>query len=99
MKNEWQILAEKLLFDFGKAVLGKNGGGQIVKLLRAKGIDGARNAIKAASEKENPAEYIVGAIRQDEIGRPTIIDHDAIARKHGYHWNGDKYVKMEGQAK
>jgi hypothetical protein len=94
MKNEWQILAEKLLFDYGKEILGKNAGGMIAKLFKVRGIDGARNAIKAASDRQNPVEYIAGAIRKDE-GDAPVIDYDAVAAKHGYVWNGEKYVRVE----
>jgi hypothetical protein len=94
IKNEWQVLAEKLLFDFGKSVLGKNAGGQIVKLLKAKGIDGARNIIMAASAKQDPSEFVGAALREANGTKP-VVDYDAVAARHGYHWNGDKYIKQE----
>ena len=56
---------EKELFDRGKQVLGKNAGGQISKLIRAKGgsIPLARAAIEQASTKQNPGEYIGAILR------------------------------------
>ncbi|MDB5579635.1 MAG: hypothetical protein JWR80_4811 [Bradyrhizobium sp.] len=56
---------ERELFDRGKAVLGKNSGGLIVKLLKAKGgkVALARAAIEQASTKQDPAEYIAAAVR------------------------------------
>lgn len=58
-------IAERELFERGKALLGKSAGGQIVKLLRAKGgnVALARAAIEAASQKHRPAEYIAACIR------------------------------------
>lgn len=60
---------EKELYQRGRAVLGKNAGGIIKKLLKAK--DGkvtlARAAIETAAEKHDPREYIGGIIRNKEI--------------------------------
>jgi len=54
---------ESELFARGKAVLGENSGGMIVKLLKSKNknVPLARAAIETAATKENPREYI-GAI-------------------------------------
>lgn len=54
---------EKELFEKGKQVLGKNSGGLIAELLKAKNknVALARAAIETASTKQNPREYI-GAI-------------------------------------
>lgn len=54
---------EKQLFDRGKAVLGKDAGGLISKVLKAKNGDVAlaRAAIETASTKQSPREYL-GAI-------------------------------------
>jgi hypothetical protein len=45
-------------------VLGKNAGGQIARLLKAKGglVNLARAAIEAAASKDKPGEYIAKAI-------------------------------------
>lgn len=93
MKNEWKELAEKLLFDFGKAVLGKNAGGMIVKLMRDRGIDGARNAIRAASEKSDPKEYIGAAIRQKD-GSGVQIGEEI----RGYVWTGSRWTEKQERA-
>jgi hypothetical protein len=52
------------LFVRGKQVLGKNAGGQIAKLLKAKGgvVSKARAAIEQAASKDNPNQYIAAAI-------------------------------------
>ena len=56
---------ERDLFARGKTVLGKEAGGLITKLLKAKNgeIALARAAIEQASVKENPREYIGAIIR------------------------------------
>jgi hypothetical protein len=56
---------EKELFDRGKIVLGKQAGGLIVSLLKAKkgDIALARAAIETASTKSNPREYIGAIVR------------------------------------
>lgn len=56
--------AESELFKRGKAVLGQNAGGQISKLLKAKGsVALARATIETASTKENPREYVAAILR------------------------------------
>lgn len=67
------------LFARGREVLGKNAGGQIAKLLKAKGgmVNLARAAIEAAASKDKPGEYIAKAIAGGqgppafERGRPN----------------------------
>jgi len=56
---------ERELFARGREVLGKNAGGQIAKLLKAKGgiASKARAAIEQAASKDSPSEYIAAAIR------------------------------------
>lgn len=54
---------DKVLFDFGKQVLGPKAGGQITKLKQARGTDGAWRVLKEASEKSDAAEYVAGALR------------------------------------
>lgn len=61
------------LFQRGKEILGKNAGGLIAKLLKAKSgqVAAARVVIEMASMKENPREYVGAAIRggeRDEMG-------------------------------
>lgn len=64
IKSEEGKLAEMLLFDFGKQVLGKASGGTIVRLLKNGGILHARNVIKAAAEKSDPREYVGAVLRE-----------------------------------
>ncbi len=51
---------EKELFERGKQVLGKNAGGMIASLLKAKGgkPELARAVIEMAATKQNPREYV-----------------------------------------
>lgn len=58
-------IPEREFFERGKQVLGKSAGGQLAKLLKAKGgnVALARAAIEAASQKQNPGEYIAACIR------------------------------------
>jgi uncharacterized protein YdaU (DUF1376 family) len=64
---------EKALNDRGKEVLGKQSGGMIRNLLKAKGGDIAlaRAAIETASTKSNPREYIGGVIRANDAVSST----------------------------
>lgn len=58
-------IAERELFKRGREILGKSAGGQIAKLLKAKGgnVALARSALETASTKQNPAEYVAAAAR------------------------------------
>lgn len=59
------------LFRRGREVLGKEAGGLIAKLLKAKGgrINEARSAIEMASGKSDPREYVGAIIRG--VANPT----------------------------
>jgi hypothetical protein len=65
--------AERDLFARGREVLGTNAGGQIAKLLKAKGsnVALARSAIETASTKHNAREYLARIIRGDDTGLPA----------------------------
>lgn len=65
-------IAEREYFRKGKELLGKSAGGQLAKLKAAKGgnIDLAMAVIHMAATKENPAEYVAGAIRGPPIAKP-----------------------------
>lgn len=67
--------AERELFRRGKTVLGKNAGGQISNLLKAKGgnVALARSAIEMAATKEKPAEYVARIIRGPPL-RAVALD-------------------------
>jgi hypothetical protein len=57
------------LYARGKAILGKSAGGQIKKVKEAFGsIYNARRVIEAAAQKQNPAEYVEAA-RRNELER------------------------------
>ena len=55
---------DALLYRRGKALLGKNSGGQITKLKEQLGVGSALEALETAKRKENPSEYIAGIIRK-----------------------------------
>ena len=82
----WKAMAEMLLFDFGKAVFGKKSGGLIVKLVRQGGIDGARRAILAAQNKQDPREY--GAAVLKEQPAPDVQIGETM---NGWTWDGGKW--------
>lgn len=70
---------DKVLYERGKALLGKSAGGQITKLKLAKGIAGALEVIEAAAKKENPAEYVAGALRNNKGHTSVDSDYGAAA--------------------
>ncbi len=72
---------EKVLFDFGKSVLGKKSGGVITKLKNLNGIDGATELIWQASEKSDPLEWIGGVLRGDVSAGPTEQQMDEAIRQ------------------
>lgn len=62
---------ERQLFQRGKAVLGKNAGGMITALLKSREFDVAlaRSVIETAATKQDPREYLAGAIKGGPDGR------------------------------
>jgi hypothetical protein len=76
-------IAERELFDRGKSVLGQNSGGLIVELKRSKGGNTAlaRAVIEEASTKQNPREYVSGAIKGNSHGKNNGSSSVAIARE------------------
>jgi hypothetical protein len=75
-------VAERELFARGREVLGRNGGGLIANLLKAKGrnVALARAALETASQKENPAEYVGAASRGPPAARP-LTEHQRKQRE------------------
>jgi hypothetical protein len=75
-------VAERELFARGREILGKKGGGLIANLLKAKGhnVALARAAIEAASQKENPAEYLAAASRGPPAAKP-LTEHQRKQRE------------------
>lgn len=92
---QWKALAEMLLFDYGKSVLGKNAGGMIVKLLKDRGIDGARRAILAAQNKQDPREYVGAAINGHSEREVTIAIGEVMGR---HKWTGSRWAEIEENA-
>lgn len=56
---------EKALFEDGKKLLGKSAGGLIAKLIRARGVPGARAVIDDAADRQDPREWVGACIRED----------------------------------
>lgn len=73
---------EKELFRRGRQVCGKNSGGLISSLLKAKQHDVAlaRAVIETAATKHDPREYVGGAIRNKANGQRTLKDDFAELR-------------------
>jgi hypothetical protein len=74
-----QAELERELFRRGRQVCGKNSGGLIASLLKAKQHDVAlaRSVIETASTKHDPREYVAAAMRSKTNGRaekPGIIE-------------------------
>jgi hypothetical protein len=68
--------AKKELYRRGEEVLGKNQGGLVTKLLKAKGdkIPIARAALEQAAETHKPRDYIGAIVREpptDDVWRPV----------------------------
>lgn len=94
MKDEWKAEAERLLFDFGKRVLGQNSGGLITKLMQLRGISGARLVLKMAAEKSDPREYVGAALREKKADAPQVGEiwgHGKWARR----WTGSRWAEVE----
>ncbi len=70
---------EKQLYDRGKALLGKEAGGLIKRLVTAKGGDVAlaRSALEMASTKSDPREYLGGVLRGDRAQQDSFLDPKA----------------------
>jgi uncharacterized protein YdaU (DUF1376 family) len=67
-------IAERDFFRRGREVLGEKAGGQIARLLKAKGsnVALARSALELAATKEKPAEF-VAAICRGPIDKPKTL--------------------------
>lgn len=89
MKDQYKEIAETLLFDFGKAVLGKNAGGVIVKLLRQHGLHSARRLLVEAQTKQDPREWIGASLRDKFV---TVQVGEVIK---GWKWDGGKWSKVD----
>ncbi len=83
---------EEFLFDYGKAVLGKDTGGMIVRLKQNLGISSAHQAIKMAAQKSDPREYI-GAVLRGKKFDPNGAKIGEIVN--GYQWTGSRWKQLE----
>lgn len=81
-RDKWGRIAgeisEKLMFDVGKAVLGKSAGGQITKLRKCYGGDmrAVTDLLCQAQEKSDPAQWIGGVLRRAEDGNRDPSNHE-----------------------
>lgn len=91
MKNEWEKECERLLFDFGRAILGKNAGGLINNLFRARGISGARVVLKMAAEKSDPCEYVAAALKEKKNENAKQIG----LKIGNYRWTGSRWAEID----
>ena len=71
----WKALAERMLFDFGKGVLGRNAGGLIAKMKNSKGIEGAWQALMAAYSKQDPREFAAATMKESS---KDVIEHGTV---------------------
>ncbi len=91
MEKEWKALAEQLLFDLGKQVLGKKSGGLIVKLMQSRGINSTRVIILMAARKSDPLEYVGAVLKEKNESQVNV--GDCI----GNHvWTGSRWKPNEG---
>lgn len=70
-------LTDKVVFDVGKAVLGKNAGGQIQKLLKLYRHDlrAVTDFLLQAEEKSAPREWFAGVLKRAEMDEPDNPRH------------------------
>lgn len=71
-------VTEKILFDVGKSVLGRNAGGQIAKLRKLYHGDmrSVTDLLMQADEKSDPKQWIGAVIRKAEIDERTMPKHE-----------------------
>lgn len=71
-------ITEKLIYDVGKSVLGKNAGGMITDLRKAYPGDmrAAIDFLLQAEEKSTPKEWLAVVIRDAELDRPQPPRHE-----------------------
>lgn len=66
-------VTEKIVFDVGKAVLGKSAGGQVTRLRKLYRGDmrAVTDILLQAEEKSDPAEWIAGVIKRGDVDEIT----------------------------
>lgn len=90
-RDEWQLEAERLLFDLGKVVLGKNAGGMVNRLMKSRGISSARLVLKMAAEKSNPREYVGAVLKEPEVNSRAVVG-ESVGK---YRWTGSRWAEVE----
>src|SRR5215469_11197113 len=96
-EREIKQFSIKMLFEYGKEILGQNAGGVISTLMKRKGIEQTFEAIKRSAKAQNPNEYIGGVLKQISN---TINDGVEIGTRMGnYVWDGGKWREsLDGAA-
>ena len=71
-------ITDKIMFDVGKALLGKSSGGQITRLRKCYRGDmrAVTDLLMQAEEKSNPAEWIAGVLKRAEVDELTLTNHE-----------------------
>ena len=73
-------ITDKILFDTGKAVLGKDAGGQITKLLKCKPYQYDRRAaielILRADDVAEPRSWFAAALKKAQYDEPELPMHE-----------------------
>lgn len=62
-------LSDKLIFDMGKVILGKNAGGQVQRLLKCYNhcLRSVACMLMQADDKSNPREWFAGVLKRSEL--------------------------------
>lgn len=78
---------QKIVFDFGKSVLGNGSGGQVTRLKQHLGGDLERTyrTLQLAAGKSNPSEYVGAIVRGEGNARTdnVLAETDALYRRLG----------------
>jgi hypothetical protein len=71
------VLTDKIVFDVGKAVLGKSAGGQVQRLLKCYGHDlrAAADFLLQAEEKSDPRQWFAGVLKRAELDERADPKH------------------------
>jgi hypothetical protein len=71
-------ITEKIVYDVGKAILGKSSGGQITKLrmLYHQDLRAVVDLLMQAETKANACEWMAGVLRKGEFGERTTPYHE-----------------------
>ncbi len=86
-RSEIELECERLLFDYGKKILGKNAGGLINKLYKLKGLAAAHLILKQAADKSDPREYVGAALKEKAKQDCAAIGEKIL----DWEWDGGKW--------